>query len=89
MPAATASTSSRSLPAPDAIDELKAAVAAAKASDRSTLIHIESDPLLYAPDGEGWWDVPVAETSTLEATQRARAEYELEQRGAAPAARLS
>jgi 3D-(3,5/4)-trihydroxycyclohexane-1,2-dione acylhydrolase (decyclizing) len=60
---------------PSAIDDLSAAIAAAKASDRSTLIHIDSDPLIYAPDGAGWWDVPVPETSTLESTQRARAEY--------------
>ncbi len=60
----------------NAIDDLKAAVKAARASDRSTVIHIHSDPLLYAPDGEGWWDVPVAEVSTLESTRHARAEYE-------------
>ncbi|WGW11737.1 3D-(3,5/4)-trihydroxycyclohexane-1,2-dione acylhydrolase (decyclizing) [Saxibacter everestensis] len=64
---------------PNAIDDLKAAVARAKASDTSTLIQIDSDPLIYAPDGEGWWDVPVAEASTLPSTQRARSEY-LEQR---------
>jgi len=57
------------------IVELKAAIAQAKASTRSTLIHINSDPLLYAPDGEGWWDVPVPEVSTLESTQQARTEY--------------
>ena len=63
-------------PGAAAIDDLKAAVAQAKASDRSTVIHINSDPLIYAPDGAGWWDVPVAEVSTLEATQQARREYE-------------
>ncbi|REJ07247.1 3D-(3,5/4)-trihydroxycyclohexane-1,2-dione acylhydrolase (decyclizing) [Microbacterium bovistercoris] len=63
-------------PTPDAIDDLKAAVAQAKASDRSTFIQVNSDPLLYAPDGEGWWDVPVAETAELASTRRARAEYE-------------
>ena len=52
------------------------AVAAAKESERSTVIHIESDPLLAGPDGEGWWDVPVAEESTLESTRAARAEYD-------------
>ena len=66
-------------PGASAIDDLKAAVAQAKASDRSTFIHINSDPLIYAPDGDGWWDVPVPEVSTLESTQRAREEY-LEQR---------
>ncbi|MCC4908757.1 3D-(3,5/4)-trihydroxycyclohexane-1,2-dione acylhydrolase (decyclizing) [Microbacterium sp. cx-59] len=59
-----------------AISHLAAAVAAAKASDRSTLIHIESDPRLYAPDGEGWWDVPVPEVSTLASSQGARVDYE-------------
>ncbi|MGP5930612.1 3D-(3,5/4)-trihydroxycyclohexane-1,2-dione acylhydrolase (decyclizing) [Corynebacterium glyciniphilum] len=58
-----------------AIDDLKAAMAQAKASDRSTFIHINSDPLIYAPDGEGWWDVPVPETSTLDSTQTAREDY--------------
>jgi 3D-(3,5/4)-trihydroxycyclohexane-1,2-dione acylhydrolase (decyclizing) len=62
-------------PGAGSIDELKAAVATAKASDRSTFIHINSDPLLYAPDGAGWWDVPVAETSTLGSTRQARADY--------------
>ncbi len=39
-------------------------------------MHVNADPLVYAPDGDGWWDVPVAQTSTLESTQTARAEYE-------------
>ncbi len=63
-------------PTASAIDDLSAALAAAKASPRSTVIHIESDPLLYAPDGEGWWDVPVPEESSLPSTRRARREYE-------------
>ncbi|WP_449282152.1 3D-(3,5/4)-trihydroxycyclohexane-1,2-dione acylhydrolase (decyclizing) [Leucobacter sp.] len=63
-------------PGPCAIAELQAAIAQAKASDRATFIHINSDPLIYAPDGAGWWDVPVPQESTLESTQRARAEYE-------------
>jgi len=62
-------------PGPGAINDLSAAVAAAKASDRATLIHINSDPLLYSPDGEGWWDVPVAATSTLDSTTEARVNY--------------
>jgi 3D-(3,5/4)-trihydroxycyclohexane-1,2-dione acylhydrolase (decyclizing) len=68
-------------PSPNAIEDLRAAVRQAKANDHTTLVHINSDPLIYAPEGDGWWDVPVAETSTLESTQRARAEY-LEQRAA-------
>lgn len=63
-------------PGPDAIQDLKAALRQAKANDHTTLVHINSDPLVYAPDGDGWWDVPVAQTSTLESTRNARAEYE-------------
>jgi len=58
-----------------AIDDLSSALAAAKASDRSTFIHINSDPLIYAPDGAGWWDVPVAGASTIESTRLAREDY--------------
>jgi 3D-(3,5/4)-trihydroxycyclohexane-1,2-dione acylhydrolase (decyclizing) len=58
-----------------AVEQLSAAVKAAKASTTSTLIHVNSDPFVYAPDGESWWDVPVAEVSELESTQQARAEY--------------
>ena len=61
---------------PAVIDDLAAAVAAAKASERTTLIHVESDPTIYGPDGEGWWDVPVAAVSSTETAQRAREEYE-------------
>jgi 3D-(3,5/4)-trihydroxycyclohexane-1,2-dione acylhydrolase (decyclizing) len=62
-------------PETDAIERLREAMAVAKASPVSTLIHINSDPLLYAPDGAGWWDVPVAEVSTLESTSLARTDY--------------
>ncbi|OII42189.1 3D-(3,5/4)-trihydroxycyclohexane-1,2-dione acylhydrolase (decyclizing) [Plantibacter sp. MMLR14_011] len=62
-------------PGASSIDDLRAAMATAKASDRTTLIHINSDPLLYAPDGEGWWDVPVPAVSELPSTQRAYEEY--------------
>ncbi|WP_111467183.1 3D-(3,5/4)-trihydroxycyclohexane-1,2-dione acylhydrolase (decyclizing) [Microbacterium suaedae] len=68
-------------PGPGSIDQLSEAIARAKASEASTVIHINSDPLIYAPDGAGWWDVPVAEVSTLEATRAARTEY-LEQQQA-------
>ena len=61
----------------DAPTLLAEAVAAAKEAETSTLIHIHSDPLVYAPDGEGWWDVPVAEVSTIGDTQAARDEYEI------------
>lgn len=56
-------------------------------STTSTLIHIESDPLPPGPDGGGWWDVPVAETSVTPSVQRARTEYD-RTRAAAATARL-
>ncbi|GLJ80362.1 3D-(3,5/4)-trihydroxycyclohexane-1,2-dione acylhydrolase (decyclizing) [Microbacterium imperiale] len=71
-------------PGPDAAAELDAAVRAAKASSTTTLIHVDADPLRYAPDGEGWWDVPVAAQASLEATVRARGEYEVARRRQRP-----
>ena len=59
----------------NAIADLSAAMSKAKASSTATLIHINSDPLLFAPDNESWWDVPVAAISTLESTQNARIKY--------------
>jgi 3D-(3,5/4)-trihydroxycyclohexane-1,2-dione acylhydrolase (decyclizing) len=47
----------------------------AKAHPTATLIHINNDPLLYAPGGEAWWEVPIPAVSTLESTQKAYAHY--------------
>ncbi len=61
---------------PNAIADLSAAVKTAKAQNRPTLIHINSNPRIYAPDGEGWWDVPVSPVSELKSTKDAYKEYE-------------
>jgi 3D-(3,5/4)-trihydroxycyclohexane-1,2-dione acylhydrolase (decyclizing) len=58
------------------VAELRTALAKARDSTRTTVVHIETDPLVGAPSSEAWWDVPVAETSTLESTQAARATYD-------------
>ncbi len=63
-------------PTKNAITDLAAAVKKAKSSQVSILIHINSDPLLYSPGNDSWWDVPIAEVSTLESTQKARTIYE-------------
>jgi 3D-(3,5/4)-trihydroxycyclohexane-1,2-dione acylhydrolase (decyclizing) len=55
--------------------EFSDAVKVAKASDRTTVIHVETDPLIPAPDSESWWDVPVSEVSALESTQTAYQTY--------------
>ncbi len=40
------------------------------------LVHVETDPLVSAPDSESWWDVPVSEVSELDTTQQARRVYD-------------
>jgi 3D-(3,5/4)-trihydroxycyclohexane-1,2-dione acylhydrolase (decyclizing) len=63
-------------PGADAITALSEAIATAKASKRSTFIHINSDPHIYAPDNDGWWDVPVAAVSSIDSTRAARDTYD-------------
>jgi len=55
---------------------LEKALAEAQAADTTTVIHIETDPMIPAPDSPAWWDVPVAEASVLESTRAARTAYE-------------
>jgi 3D-(3,5/4)-trihydroxycyclohexane-1,2-dione acylhydrolase (decyclizing) len=58
------------------IDEFRDAVQQARASQRTTAVHIETDPLAPIPSSNSWWDVPVSEVSQLESTQQARKPYE-------------
>ncbi len=60
----------------ETIPQLKAALAEAKEETGPVLVHIETDPMVPAPDSEAWWDVPVAEVSGLDDTRRAREAYE-------------
>ncbi|GAA2778284.1 3D-(3,5/4)-trihydroxycyclohexane-1,2-dione acylhydrolase (decyclizing) [Mycolicibacterium pallens] len=55
--------------------EFADAVKVAKGSERTTVIHVETDPMIYAPDSQSWWDVPVSEVSSLESTQTAYQRY--------------
>jgi 3D-(3,5/4)-trihydroxycyclohexane-1,2-dione acylhydrolase (decyclizing) len=66
------------------VGELRAALEKATASERTTVVHIETDPRAPAPTSEGWWDVPVAEVSALDSTQRARTAYETAKRAQRP-----
>ncbi|HLJ99987.1 MAG TPA: thiamine pyrophosphate-dependent enzyme, partial [Streptosporangiaceae bacterium] len=66
------------------IAELREALAAAKASAHSTVVVIETDPSVPVPSSEAWWDVPVAEVSTLESTRAARVVYEREKQNQRP-----
>jgi 3D-(3,5/4)-trihydroxycyclohexane-1,2-dione acylhydrolase (decyclizing) len=58
--------------------DLRDALRRARESDRTTVVHVETDPLADAPGSEAWWDVPVAEVSALDSTREARARYEKE-----------
>ena len=62
------------------IDELEAALREAAASSRITVVEIQTDPLVGAPDSEAWWDVPVAEVAGLDSTRAARETYEQNKR---------
>ena len=58
------------------IADLRAALASAKEADGPVLLCIETDPLVPAPDGNSWWDVPIAEVSELESVTRAHQAYQ-------------
>lgn len=55
--------------------EFTEAVKVAKANQVTTVIHVETDPLISAPESQSWWDVAVSEVSELEATRAARQSY--------------
>ncbi|MGH3354913.1 MAG: thiamine pyrophosphate-dependent enzyme, partial [Nocardioidaceae bacterium] len=58
------------------IDELRKAMREALDAPDTRVVHVDSDPLIGAPDSQAWWDVPVAEVSGLESTWAARATYD-------------
>jgi 3D-(3,5/4)-trihydroxycyclohexane-1,2-dione acylhydrolase (decyclizing) len=66
------------------IEEFRAAIARSRASERTTAIHVETDPLAPTPDSENWWDVPVAEVSQLDTTTAARKTYEAQKANQRP-----
>ncbi|MGA2528666.1 MAG: 3D-(3,5/4)-trihydroxycyclohexane-1,2-dione acylhydrolase (decyclizing) [Acidimicrobiales bacterium] len=59
-------------------EELASALASALAADSTTVVVVETDPLVPAPDSASWWDVPVAEVSTRQGVLAARERYEAE-----------
>ena len=65
---------------PSSLSEFRDALATARASEVTTVVCIENDPLVSAPDSESWWDVPVAEVSTLASTAAALARYQEDRR---------
>jgi 3D-(3,5/4)-trihydroxycyclohexane-1,2-dione acylhydrolase (decyclizing) len=59
------------------IPELEAALARARAADRTTVICIETDPRRTTEAGGSWWEVAVPEASPSGPVQRAREAYEV------------
>ncbi len=57
-------------------EEIRAAIHAARESDRITVIHVPVSPEKRAPGYEGWWDVPPAEVSDREPVRAARSRYD-------------
>jgi len=60
------------------VEEFRTALIKAKQSNDPgpVLVHVETDPLVPAPDSGSWWDVPVAEVADVETTREARRVYE-------------
>jgi 3D-(3,5/4)-trihydroxycyclohexane-1,2-dione acylhydrolase (decyclizing) len=47
----------------------------AKAVSGPVVVHVETDPLVHAPSSQAWWDVPVAQTASIDTTQQAHKTY--------------
>jgi 3D-(3,5/4)-trihydroxycyclohexane-1,2-dione acylhydrolase (decyclizing) len=58
------------------VAELRDALRCAADAPRTTVVHVECDPVVDTPSSESWWDVPVSEVSELTSTRAARAAYE-------------
>jgi 3D-(3,5/4)-trihydroxycyclohexane-1,2-dione acylhydrolase (decyclizing) len=61
-------------------DELRDALAAARASDRITVIAVPTEPEKRVPSFESWWDVPVAGASGQASVRDAREAYDEKRR---------
>ena len=57
-------------------DDIREAIATARAHDGVTLIHVAVSPDKRAPGYDSWWDVPVAAVSASETVNTARERYE-------------
>lgn len=58
------------------IAELETALARAKKNDRTTVLVIDTDPLISTEAGGHWWDVAVPEVSSRPQVNAARRKYE-------------
>jgi len=57
------------------IAELEQALKDTQSNDRTTVIVIDTDPLITTPEGGNWWDVAVPEVSPRESVNKAHEAY--------------
>jgi 3D-(3,5/4)-trihydroxycyclohexane-1,2-dione acylhydrolase (decyclizing) len=58
------------------IDEFRQALQNARKATKTTVIVVNTDREVRVPGYDSWWDVVVAETSTMDSVKKARANYE-------------
>ncbi|WP_293806038.1 3D-(3,5/4)-trihydroxycyclohexane-1,2-dione acylhydrolase (decyclizing) [uncultured Bosea sp.] len=63
------------------IAELESALAQAKSNTRTTVVVIDTDPLISTGAGGAWWDVAVPEVSERAEVRTARANYDKKRKG--------
>lgn len=61
-------------------DDFVAGFKESKKTNRTTVIYIQNDRYAGVPGYESWWDVPVAEVSEMASVQKARKEWEQNQK---------
>jgi 3D-(3,5/4)-trihydroxycyclohexane-1,2-dione acylhydrolase (decyclizing) len=60
----------------DTLGSFRQCLSQALAATRTTVVQVECDLATGSPSSESWWDVPVAQVSSLPVTREARAAYE-------------
>ncbi|GAB2963634.1 3D-(3,5/4)-trihydroxycyclohexane-1,2-dione acylhydrolase (decyclizing) [Nonomuraea fastidiosa] len=66
---------------PESVADLRKALEAARSASETTVIYVPTDRLADdVPSSEAWWDVPVAQVATTDATRSAKEEYEANKR---------
>ena len=61
---------------PGTVAEFKSVLEHTKSLDHTSVIVVKTDREVRVPGYESWWDVAVAEVSTMPSVQAARKEYE-------------
>jgi 3D-(3,5/4)-trihydroxycyclohexane-1,2-dione acylhydrolase (decyclizing) len=68
----------------DSREGLEKAIRVAKEAPEDSgplVIHVNTDPLVHAPDSQAWWDVPVSQVADLDSTRAAFERYQQHQAG--------